>query len=392
MTLQQKQYAALSASALFLYCSYALARLPIIPLYAQSLGASPQLVGWAVGASTMTGVLMKLPAGAISDVIGRRRLLLAGAIVFALAPFFYTFATGVMILILLRFIHGNATALFGPTASAFISDISQPQERGIRLGLYSSFQGIGQAIGPVIGGWLITLAGFSIAFSVSGYIGVAGLLLLLLLIRDTDKSEGRADRASFTAGLGEVFRNRSIIVTSCAVAAMMLAVGAYNGFLPLYASEFVGLDASRIGTIFGVQVVTALMTRPLMGRLSDRVGRKNLILVALFSVALMISVLPLVETFQVLLAFGFLWGLCTATVTSVAMAFITDLANREQYGSAHGAYGTIFDIGEATGPVLAGVLVGWLGYGWMFPLMGVAILGFSLVFLLARITPQASPQ
>lgn len=384
MTLQQKQYVALSASAMFLYCSYALSRSPIIPLYAQTLGASPEIVGLAVGASTMTGVLMKLPSGTLSDIIGRRKLLFAGGLVFALTPFFYPLATGVAALILLRFIHGNATALFGPTASAFISDISAPQERGIRLGLYSSLQGMGQAIGPVLGGWLITAAGFPGAFSTSGYIGVAGLLLLFLLLKEPQRTETKPIRASFLTGLREVFRNRGILLTSTAVAAEMLAVGAYNGFLPLFAKEAAGLDAAQIGRIFGVQVVTALLMRPIMGKFSDRVGRRTLILTALCGAGALVIILPIINTYPLLIMFGFAWGLTTATVSSVAMAYITDLATRAQYGSAHGTYGMIFDIGEATGPVLAGVLLGWLGYGWMFPLMGVIVLGFALVFAFAR--------
>lgn len=384
MTRQQKQYVALSASALFLYCSYALARSPIIPLYARNLGASPELIGWAVGASTMTGVLIKLPSGTLSDIIGRRRVLLAGALVFALIPFFYPLATGIAALILLRFIHGNATALFGPTASAFISDVSEPQERGIRLGLYSSIQGMGQAIGPALGGVLITLAGFSSTFSVSGFIGVAGLLLLLLLIGDPGRREGTLVRTSFFTGLREVFSNRGIVLTSSAVAAEMLAVGAYNGFLPLYAKEVVGLEASAIGTIFGVQVVTALLTRPVMGKVSDRIGRRTLIFTALCACGVLISLLPLARSFALLLLFGLLWGLSTATVSAVAMAFITDLAKREQYGSAHGAYGTIFDLGEATGPVLAGVMLSHLEYGWMFPIFGMLVLVMAGVFLSFR--------
>ena len=67
--------------------SYAIRRVPLLPLLARELGAAPSLVGFVMGASTLTGVFVKLPAGALSDLLGRRRLLLAGAIVFAIMPF-----------------------------------------------------------------------------------------------------------------------------------------------------------------------------------------------------------------------------------------------------------------------------------------------------------------
>ena len=73
----------LCVSAGLAYCSYAMCRLPVLPLYARSLGASPQMVGLVVGASTITGVLLKLPAGALSDVFGRKVLLLTGLAVYA---------------------------------------------------------------------------------------------------------------------------------------------------------------------------------------------------------------------------------------------------------------------------------------------------------------------
>ena len=73
--------------------SYALARNPVLPLFAVALGAGPEGIGLAVGISTVTGILFKMPSGALSDVIGRRRTMLAGLVVFGLMPFAYLFIT-----------------------------------------------------------------------------------------------------------------------------------------------------------------------------------------------------------------------------------------------------------------------------------------------------------
>ena len=83
-----------------------------------------------VGASTLTGVLLKLPAGVISDAVGRRAILLGAGAVFALMPLIYPWTTTIAMLIVLRMMHGSATALFGPTASAALSDIAPATERG----------------------------------------------------------------------------------------------------------------------------------------------------------------------------------------------------------------------------------------------------------------------
>ena len=77
----------LCAAGFVAYCSYSICRAPLLPLFARDLGAGPSLIGFVMGASTLTGVFLKLPAGALSDLFGRRRLLVAGALVFATLPY-----------------------------------------------------------------------------------------------------------------------------------------------------------------------------------------------------------------------------------------------------------------------------------------------------------------
>ena len=85
-------FAVLTASCLA-RLSYQMARSPVLPRFAESLGAAPELIGIIVAASTVTGVLFKLPAGALSDIFGRRRVMLLGAVFFAVPPFVYPFVT-----------------------------------------------------------------------------------------------------------------------------------------------------------------------------------------------------------------------------------------------------------------------------------------------------------
>src|SRR5829696_1844030 len=112
------------AAASLAYCSYAMCRSPLLPLFARQLGADVQMVGLVSAASTLTGMFLKLPAGALSDVLGRRVLLIAGSIVFAVMPFTYLAVASVGVLIGIRAIHGSATAIFGPVASATLSDVA----------------------------------------------------------------------------------------------------------------------------------------------------------------------------------------------------------------------------------------------------------------------------
>lgn len=375
-----KEYIKICGAGFFLYFSYALSRSPIIPLYAKSLGASPQMIGLAVAASTITGIFIKMPAGIISDILGRRTILIIGSLFFAFTPFFYPIVSSVIILIIIRLLHGNATAIFGPTVSATISDIADKQQRGVQLGFFSSIQGIGQTLGALLGGFFISYKGFGFSFSASGFIGLIGLLFILFLEKHDEQHERNDLFKKFMLGIKEIASNKNIVITSLTIASQMVVVGAYNAFLPLYAKDIVKIEAWQIGIIFGIQTTTTLFARPFMGRFSDKTGRKPIIFTALIINSILISVLPLIKSFEMLLVFGMVWGLGTSVITSVAAAFITDLAKRENFGAAHGTYGTIFDIGEALGPIVAGFILTSLSYNWMFFIVGVQLLFTTLLF------------
>src|SRR3546814_12384513 len=83
-----------------------MARGPVLPRLAEELGATPELLGIIVAASTVTGILFKLPSGALSDVIGKKRVMVIGGLFFAAPPFLYPFVDDATSLLWLRFLHG----------------------------------------------------------------------------------------------------------------------------------------------------------------------------------------------------------------------------------------------------------------------------------------------
>jgi MFS family permease len=211
----------LCAAGFVAYCSYAICRTPLLPLFARELGAGPAMIGFVMGASTLTGIAVKLPAGALSDLFGRRRLLVAGALVFAILPFTYLVASTLAVLILLRFVHGAATAIFGPVASASLSDIAPPTARGTWLSTYSTVQGAGQALGPVIAGYVIASGRFDLAFVAAGVIGLGVPVIIAGWRGRSVATPQRRPWQEFKRGVAEVGRDRLMLVTSGAQAAQL---------------------------------------------------------------------------------------------------------------------------------------------------------------------------
>jgi MFS transporter, DHA1 family, multidrug resistance protein len=372
----------LCAAALVAYCSYAICRTPLLPLFARELGAGPSLVGFVMGASTLTGIFVKLPAGALSDLLGRRPLLLAGALVFASMPFTYLAVSTLAVLIVLRFLHGSATAIFGPVASASLSDVAPPASRGAWLSMYSTAQGAGQALGPVLAGYLIAAGRFDLAFLTAGVIGVGAPLIVAGWRAAPVRPSSRGSWHEFKRGVMEVGRDRLVVMTSGAQAAQFVLNGTLNAFLPLYGREALGLTAAQLGWLFGAQTVTTLAVRPAIGLLSDRAGRRWVIVTGLTICSMSVFALSLAATASAVVVAVIGYAAGVATTTAATSAYITDVTRRARYGAAHGVFGTIYDVGDALGPIAAGVLVVAVGYARMFQIMAAVALAMAVAFFI----------
>ena len=353
------------------YASYAMCRSPLLPLLARDLGASAPMVGLVVAASTITGVLLKLPAGTWSDVIGRVPLLLTAAVVFAVMPFSYLLIGSLAVLIVLRFVHGSATAVMGPVMSATISDLAPATRRATWLSLYSTIQGAGQAAGPVLAGFLIARGRYDLAFVLAGIIALASpALVMSLKAAGVAMGDSRAgNRNHFTDGIREVIGERRILVASIAHAFYFVVNGTLNAFLPLFAQDRLGLDAVEIGWLFGLQTVTTLAIRPLIGAASDRLGRRGAIALGLAGCAASVWGISIATSQLELYATVLMYAVTVAVTTAATSAYITDVAPKARFGAAHGVFGTIYDIGDAGGPLVGGVLVQAWGYTPTFQLM-----------------------
>ena len=166
-------------------------------------------------------------------------------------------------------------------------------------------------------------------------------------------------------GFTSVARNRTVLITSLMDAAKMIANGALMAFLPLYGVS-VGLNAAEVGLLFTVQALTSFLSKPIMGRVSDRVGRQPLIMAGLLICAATFVCIPHVTHLAVLLMLSAGFGFGEAVVTSSSSAFVADSSEFKTLGAGMGMQGTIGDIGHASGPLVAGVLIANMSYAGAF--------------------------
>jgi len=387
-------FTALYTVGFFARLSYALARSPVLPLFALYLGAGPEAIGFAVGISTVTGIFFKLPAGALSDIIGRKRTMLIGLVFFAVMPFTYLWVESYTPLVIIRFIHGLATAIYGPVSMAVVADVAGAK-KGEMLSWFSSITIIGNLLGAPLGGFILhsaagavepSLKEFHFAYLLSGIAGMISLLLAVGMLRGDGQGNGgknlKEAYGRFLSGIREVMSDKRIVITSGMEGLQNLTVGALEAFLPIYAVTRAGLNEFQAGLLWGVQVVVTILSKPVMGRTSDRFGRKPLIVAGMFLCAGSFAAIPLLQGFVPLLAAAVFFGLGESFVTSSSAALVADVCKEKHFGTAMGTFGTIFDIGHASGPILAGVLIARYDYLSSFLFMAALLVAAVPVFVM----------
>lgn len=375
----------LCITGFFAIFSSTISKSPVLPLFAAHLGADPSQVGMVAAVSALTGVLFSIPAGLMADRFGRRKMLIFASLVFATVPFLYLAVGQIWQLAAVRFLHGFGTAAFLPVGMAYVSDLFH-KERGEKMGWFSTATLLGRFCAPLVGGVVLSavlLLGdmrFSAVYAVCGFMGMAALLLTLRMPPVEEHHEEIRTWGQIRQAFLAVLSSRVIIMTSIVEAAILFAYGTFETFVPL-AAQKAGISTTSIGFMLSAQVITLALTKPLMGRFSDRHGRKPQIFYGALAGALCMSLFAVTSSFAILFFASILLGLCLSVVTSATSALIADASTCEERGSAMGVLGSVMDIGHTTGPFAAGIVAGYAGFGYAFVAAGVFLMLIAFCFL-----------
>lgn len=364
--------------------SSTMAKNPALPLFIRSMGVPVSTVGFIAAASTVVGIVVSLPAGILSDIIGRRRVILMAAIVFATAPFLYLLITSPWQLVLVRIYHGLATAILGPVAMAAVADTFE-KGRGERMGWYSSATMVGRFLAPFVGGILIFGEDFRWVYLADGFAGVLALIAAIRLPLATTTSDSmreavKRQQGKYSQEIAFVFRHPGILATSIIEAVQYFAFGCLETFLPIYLNEKLAYPAWKIGILFTTQILAATLTKPIMGRLSDRYGRIPMIVSGLALGGITTGIMLLSSNYLIIMVLIAMFGLGLATVTASTSALVADLARSQSRGGALGILSSIMDIGHSSGPMVTGVLIGAYSYQMAFGIVGIGLVVVSLIF------------
>ena len=144
-----------------------------------------------------------------------------------------------------------------------------------------------------------------------------------------------------------------------------------------------GFSVTQLGWLFGLQTVTTLLIRPLIGAAADRIPRRTLISCGLVTCGIAVAVIASATTYAAMATSLSVYAVGAVVTHAASSAYITDLASGARYGAAHGTFGTIYDVGDASGPLVGGLLVSVWGYAVMFRAVGTTVVIAAVVFVLA---------
>ncbi|MFX1483186.1 MAG: MFS transporter [Promethearchaeota archaeon] len=366
---------------------------PIFPYYIESLGMAGIELGTLAASFAISRIIFAGPLGGISDRVGRKPILIASLLGFAIANIIYAYAYDVLVMISARALEGAVSAGFFPAANAFVTDVTSPNNRGTAMGYLSMGNMVGFVVGPALGGFLAQFLGFRIPFIVAGAASLFTMILVHLLVQEPTQKfiKKSIPRIPIREVLSRA-RN-SYGALGVAMFANMFAMGILEVAFLLDAVVNLRIQPYEIGMFFGIIGVTMIVGNIIFGKLSDKMGRKWLIVYgAIISAVSMLLFVIAGDVFTLLFA-GLILALGMSMRGPAIQALIGDLTAPSAYGSVMGLFGAISNSAYAVSPLISGRIFDDTGSAGLSLLLGswVSLIGgiAAVVYLPEKVKPAS---
>ncbi|RMG68532.1 MAG: MFS transporter, partial [Bacteroidetes bacterium] len=255
-------------------------RIPIVPLYAKSLGANTPMVGFINSAFFFTAGLLSFPLGLLADRLGRKSMATAGLLLLAATCFALVYTTTPVHIAIVYVFFGIGLATYGPTMMSYVADVAPATHLGRAYGWYTTALYTGMSVGPAVGTWVAGQRSYEEVFLASGILTLVLLFALALFLPGTlGLGAGTAPSQSPVGTRRDIRHNRALWACWLVTLGGCFGLGMFVTFIPLHARE-AGVPITHIGLIFFAQGLSNALARVPFGHLSDRVPSRAYLVVA----------------------------------------------------------------------------------------------------------------
>ena len=329
--------------------------LPILPLYAKSLGATGLWLGAIfAGFSISRSVLMPF-IGRYSDKSGIRKAFIAtGLFIYAGSSLGYVYAESAFSLLLVRMLQGACSAMIVPIAMAYIGDITPKDKEGSYMGMFTISLFLGFGIGPLFGGLIMDFFSVNTAFMAMGVLCMIAFFLVVLLL-PSSRSRHLPDTVS-PSSYRKILSSKVIKGVLLYRFASAFTRASILSFLPLYSSYKIDMSAAQIGMVISTSVLLTSFFQYPFGKLADRMNRRNLILLGSIPYSLAVVLFPFTTSFSQVLCINLILGVFGAMPMPAALAIIVGEGKKFGMGSTMAVFNVSMSLGLGCGPLVSGLI------------------------------------
>ena len=349
-------------------------RIPVVPLFAQDLGAGAVMVGLINSAFLLTTGISAFPLGLLADRWGRKIVVTAGLLISLVTSLLLAVSLAPWQLLVIYLFFGLGLAAIGPTLMAYVADLSPPSHLGRSYGAYTLSIYTGMSLGPALGGWMADWLGFRLLFVAAAVlVGVVLVLALVFLPSFRRAPQPARSSAETKPSWRRLLHNRALLGCWLITFGGCFGLGAFITFAPLYMKEQ-NLSVGQIGLVFACQAAVNALSRVPFGRLSDRLGRRwvQAILGCLLMALSLVGFGQAYNLSQFLAAAAAL-GLAMGLGFTPVGALIAEVVPPEARGLAMGGYNSCIYLSMMLSAAIMGAVMSRIGFGSGYALVALVM-------------------
>ncbi|WP_079506070.1 MFS transporter [Mesobacillus jeotgali] len=352
--------------------------IPVIPFYAEEIGASPTELGLLMAVYSLMQFLFAPMWGRISDRIGRKPVIMIGILGLSLSFFLMAISTQLWMLFAARIIGGFLSSANMPTVMAYVADITSEEDRAKGMGIIGASVGLGFIFGPAIGG-VFSQSSLSMPFYIAGATSLITFLFVTFALKESLSAEHRTSQERERTSLLKAFTG-TLSMLFLLQLFVSLSLSGLEATFAYFAAEKAGLGSVELGYIFMIMgLAGAVVQGGLVGRLTKMLGEGAVIQLGIVISAIGFGLILLTESFGTAALFLTIFGIGNGLIRPSVSSLLTKKSTTG-HGGTTGLLSSFDSLGRIIGPPLG---------GWLFSIaIGMPYISGIVLSLVALILYQ----